>query len=344
MKTLSALTLLGFLSLAATALAGPTAPELSLSTIIQITAEDDLSDDHGVVFGNQRVRLVTRAKSDRMYGKLQVDFDKADDGAEDPATMDAVVKDAEAGYVVDERTRISFGLFKTPLGMDFLASGTKLDIIKRGMEKGLVIERAVGVMASVELPEGLGVQAGVFNPATRSRAIDGSGDTAPIAGEDYTFVGRGTWDRGPWHAEIAYGLAQSSAEAEGTAAEDYGVFDVGVRYQQGPLTAKAEFITGSGIENLDGRDQSVWYVHGGYMVTGWLEGVARFYSGQYEQGDLEQDASNLFLGANVFLTEDRRNGRLQVNYVISGGDAADWSGKGLVYADDAVLVHYQVLF
>jgi hypothetical protein len=344
LKTLSALTLLLLGPLAAIALAGPGAPEISLRTIIQITAEDDLSDDRGVVFGNQRVRLVTRAKSDRMYGKLQVDFDKADDGAPDPATMDAVVKDAEAGYVVDARTRISFGLFKTPLGMDFLSSGTNLDIIKRGMEKGLVIERAVGVMASVTLPEGLGVQAGVFNPATRSRAIDATSAAAPIAGEDYTFVGRGTWDRGPWHAEVAYGLAQSSAEVEGTTAEDYGVFDAGVRYQEGPVTAKAEFITGSGIENQDGRDQTVWYVHGGYMVTDWLEGVARYYGGRYERGDLEQDVGNLYLGANVFLTENRRNGRLQVNYVVSGGDAADWSGKGLVYADDAVLVHYQVMF
>jgi hypothetical protein len=54
------------------------------------------------------------------------------------------------------------------------------------------------------------------------------------------------------------------------------------------------------------------------------------------------------LGANFFLGSNKTNGRIQVNYVISGGDDAGsttpFAGTAKGYTDDALLAQYQVSF
>jgi len=58
--------------------------------------------------------------------------------------------------------------------------------------------------------------------------------------------------------------------------------------------------------------------------------------------------TNTYLGVNFYLGSNKTNGRLQLNYVISGGDNLGstnaYDGKAKGYTDDAFLAQYQVSF
>ncbi len=136
--------------------------------------------------------------------------------------------------------------------------------------------------------------------------------------------------------------------------------DFGARYKAGPFTGKFEYITGSDIKGTAGRDESVWFLHGGYKLNKTTELVARYYSAKadaYSANATSDKLTNLYLGATFWLGSSKTNGRLQLNYVIAGGDTGARNGatggttvsaynssvtKG--YTDDAIIVQYQVSF
>jgi len=231
--------------------------------------------------------------------------------------------------------------------MDFNTSGKKLDIVKRGMEKKLVLERTAGVMLSGrKIAGGVGYDLFYGNPAGRSSAY-GSGTT----GKDNAIAARVSYDMGKlMHAELSYGSSATSV----TGSSDYDVIDFAMAYKRGPITGKFEYVAGDNVLNVTGTKETVYLLHFGYQFSKMFEGVIRHYQGNNKpNGGTSTDLGNTYLGANLFLGSNKTNGRLQLNYVVASGDTTNggsdvagtaYNGIAKNYTDDAILIQYQVSF
>lgn len=291
--------------------------------------------DNGLRTGADRVRLGFKARYGSVFSKLQVDFNRKDISKR-TAGIPEIIKDAEVGYRFSNVASFKVGIFKTPVGMDFNTSGAKLDITKRGMEKALVLERTLGMMLSGRnIGPGLGYDIGFFNPATRSMAVNGG-----FAGKQYAYAVRLYYDTGKTlRAETSYGL---NREAGGIGTEDYGVWDAALSYKINGVTLKSEYINSRNIGGFDGKDQQVWYLHAGYLVTPMFESVIRHYQGKDDLNDT--NLNNTFIGLNVFLNPLKKHTtRIQLNYVIARGDKESWRGIG-GYKNGAFLAQFQFAF
>jgi len=268
------------------------------------------------------------------------------------------------------------GQFKTPLGMDFNTSGKKLDLTKRGMEKRLVLERTLGIMLSGrKIAGGFGYDVFYGNPSGRGAAsvtrsslnvVDtGNGDDLTAigadTGSDNTTVVRVMYDMGKMmHMELAVGKEAStgtmtitdSAGVVTTAnIEDYEVTDFAFRFASGPMTVKFEWIDGQNVRGVNGNDETVYFLHYGHKIGKKTELIARYYNAEMERiggGNANRDLQNTFIGANFFLGSNKTNGRVQVNYVVVGGDDIDatntYNGVARGYTDNAILTQYQMSF
>jgi len=335
------------LAVAASVTAGMAAPLTASAAVetkwfgfTQITAQkldqNKAAGTDGIVFGGDRIRIGYKLKDGKVFGKLQIDFNKTDSTAKS-GSLPEIIKDAVAGYKFSNAAKVSAGQFKTPIGMDFNTSGKKLDITKRGMEKKLVLERAVGAMLSGrKIAGGFGYDIFYGNPSLRSSAVD-TGTT----GKDNATAIRVMYDMGKlMHVELSSG--KSSVDG-GT---DYKVTDFALAYKRGPMTGKFEYIVGKGAKDNAAAKEKVWFAHFGYQFSKTFEGIARYYSAKDDASNLK--LSNLYLGANLFLGSNKTNGRLQLNYVIVGGDdinaSTTYGGVAKGYTDDALLFQYQVSF
>jgi len=293
------------------------------------TSENASGDGGGIAFGVDRIRIGYKAKFDSgAHSKLQVDFNRGTPGnTRGGLQAPDIIKDAVVGYKFNSAADIQVGERKAPIGMDFNTSGKKLDIVNRGMEKDYVIERTAGAFLFGGV-NNFGYAVFVGNPATRSGAVPSSG-AGSIGGEDYSYGGRVSYDMGKMlHAELSYGTSTTSNT--GAAADDYSVTDIGLKSQPMPnLTLKAEYLSGSSVGLVDGRDQTVWYLHGGYEFTPMLEGVLRYYNSTAETdgtfagtgGEDSLTMSETYVGLNVFLNPEKHHeARIQVNYIMPSGD------------------------
>ncbi len=302
-------------------------------------------DATGPVFGADRVRFGFKIKDGKVFGGLQADLNrKHESTAAKDGTLPEIIKDAFGGYKFNDAASIKVGQFKTPVGMDFNTSGKKLDITKRSMEKGLVLERAAGGMLSGrKIANGFGYDLFYGNVSGRSAAYGGSKDNT-----DASYAFRVMYDMGKmFHIEGSYGVTTDST----TGSEDYSVFDVAAKFKSGPHTVKGEYIAGSNVKNTKDSDENVWYLHYGFMVTKKIELLARHYQASSDKAGLDSTSmSNTYLGANFFLGSNKTNGRVQLNYVIASGDN-DVNGTTVYngvaakgYYDDVLLAQYQVSF
>jgi hypothetical protein len=300
----------------------------------QLTAER-LADEGGLGFGADRLRFNVQAAAAQWSGRVQLDFRVDDLGDHAPGTLPNLVQDLYADYRMSETHALRVGQFKTPLGMDFNVPDSTLDITKRGMETGLALNRAVGVMIAGRRG-GLGYDVGIFNPAGRSAAAQ---HVDSQVGEDNVAAARARYDREHWHAELAYG---QSPNAGGPSTADYRVTDFGFRYVRDRWSAKLEWIEGRGVFGVEGFDSRVYYVHGGFRPNPKWELVARHYDGRSALASAATSLTNTYLGATARLFEhERLDVRLQLNYVIAGGDRALYTGvRG--YRDDALLIQLQL--
>ncbi|NOZ37100.1 MAG: hypothetical protein GXP11_03335 [Gammaproteobacteria bacterium] len=342
------------LAVAASVTAGLAAPLAASAAVeskwfgfTQITAESKSQDkpNDGFVFGADRVRIGYKLKDGNVFGKLQIDFNKATSNGVSGSkvvnkngVLPEIIKDAVVGYKFSNASKVSLGQFKTPLGMDFNTSGKKLDITKRGMEKKLVLERAAGVMLSGRrIAGGFGYDIFYGNPAGRASAVGTNG----TVGKDHTTVARVSYDMGKlMHVELATGKSTVNG---GT---DYKATDFAMAYKRGPMTGKFEYIVGKGAKNQASAKETVWLLHYGYRFNKKFEGVVRYYDAKDDATNLK--LTNMYIGANIFLGSNKTNGRLQLNYVLVGGDkmgsANVYSGTAKGYTDSAILVQYQVSF
>ena len=350
------------------------AVEVKWFGFMQIMAEQldekKAKDQDGMTFSTDRIRIGFKLKDGNVFAKLQVDFEKGDKG-ENPSSIPEIIKDAEVGYKFNKNHSVKAGIFKTPLGMDFNTSGKKLDITKRGMEKSLVLERATGVMLSGRKISGFGYDVFFGDPANRS-AMVGSNKTGfkcPVApdpftqctkqpsnnggtrGDDTTTAFRISYDMGKsLHLEASSG---KSEQAGGAGTEDYKVTDFAVRWKGGPWMAKFEYIDASNLLGVKGVDSTVWYAHGTYKLSPKIDLVVRHYDGEVDDGTPggKIDLQNTYVGATFYLGSTRTNGRLQVNFVSTGGDdgaKGAWKtgldDASFGYLDDAILIQYQASF
>lgn len=340
-------------------------PEAKFFGYTQITAaagkgQYDNKDADGLRFGADSIRLGYKIKYDQVWGFLQVDFNKTD--KEDNIGIPEILKDAVVGYKFSKAAKVRAGLFKTPVGMDFSNPSKKLDITKRGMDTGLVLERAAGLMVSGrKIGGGFGYDVGVFNPAARSAAVTGG-----FAGDDMAYAGRLLFEQKNLHLEAYYGtstgagnmpesvivdMTKNPLEPKNvpavTNSEDYAVLGAGGIYKTGPLTLKAEYISGSDVKGKKGYDESVWYVHGGYAFDKHNELVLRHYAASSDAKGKETDLGNTYVGWNLYLTEHKIKTRIQLNYVFVSGDNKQFNGaaaKKYAYTDDVLLAQFQVGF
>lgn len=311
-------------------------------------AKSDTDKRDGLRFGADRVRFGIKANMNNIFGKLQVDFQKSDDDTK-LGQMDEIIKDAEIGYKFSNELSVKAGQFKTPVGMDFNISGASLDITKRGMEKKLVLERALGAMVSGREIRGMfGYDVGVFNPANRSSAVEnGSNDDDAYGapGNNLAYAARAMFDKGNIHAEVSFGLSE---EASGKAdSEDYSVLNLGVSYTLQDLILKGEYIAGSNVKGVDGADEDVWYLHAGYRFDPMFEGVLRHYQASDDLND--KDLGNTYLGLNIFLNENViKAARIQLNYVFVSGDKGfgddRYTGTTAGYLENVFLAQFQMAF
>lgn len=306
----------------------------------QLTAESTSIDD-AVGFGADAIRAGFRARSGAFTARVQLDFNAGDLSERQPGTLPNVIKDVDVVYSIDKHYSIRFGQFKAPIGYDFLRPGFDLDIAKRGMEKGLVLERTIGMMFSGrKLANGLGYDIGVFNPAGRSAATrhigSGVGDQT---GDDLSAAARVFIDPDKhWHAELSLGTSQN---AGGPATEDYKVADAAVHWRKEAWSVITEYTRGTDVRGVAGHDVDVWYVHAGFDFSPTVRGVLRHYAGTSELSGVETDLRNTWIGVTYFLGSDKRsNSRVMLNYIFADGDKQTYTGVG-GFGGNALFAQYQ---
>jgi hypothetical protein len=270
---------------------------------------------------------------------MQLDFAVDDLGDSRPGTLTNVILDLHATYQLEGKHSVRFGQYKTPLGMDFNTPAHQLDITKRGMEAGLVLNRDFGVMLTGrEILGGLSYDIGLFNPPGRSGATSYLDSQV---GQAVGQVARLRYDRSAWHAELSHGIAEN---AGGPNTMDYTVSNLGLRFSREGWTVKAEWIEGHDVLGIDGREEEVHYVHVTRELRPGLELVARHYTGRSHVSSETTDLDNTYIGLTKhFARQTRLQTRLQANYVFAGGDRSTYTGlRG--FREDALLVQLQLYF
>ena len=327
--------------------------------------------DSKVKFGADRIRLGWKYVAGNVRGKVFLDFNQATDDKEDVGAR-RVIKDAFISYVVDPAFIIKAGIIKTPVGMGFTIPGWNLDVIKRGFDKALAFERGEGLMISGrdmglgnngkvdgfemghERPwKGFGYDIMIANQTTRSGAV---AESNKADSEGNAYMGRLHFDyTEALHSEISYGV---SPEASGAAnSEDYKVLNVGVdsHFLDG-MNVKAEFYDVSGIKGATQHDMQTFALTYTAYITDSFEFALKSINGEEDQGGVERDIGNHYIGFNYYpsqvTTNKSRGGKrknnqhvVKVNYVSATGDSETFVGAGgTKYKDDAVLAMYQFKF
>lgn len=305
----------------------------------QLTAEHFDGAD-GIDFSADRIRAGARYSGGPLFGGLVLDFNVPNGGNTTPGTLNNIIKDVWAGWRFSPQWSAKAGQFKAPVGMDFNVPGNALDITKRGMEKPLVLERAVGAMLSGrKLGAGFGVDVGIFNQAGRSGAVNTPADGE---GERNAYAIRSLFDRGAWHAELSAGLSESAGAA--AVSDDYLVFDAGLRYQHAGWTGKLEWVSGDAVLGMDRREQTVAYAHVGRYIAPTVELVARHYAGTSELPTGEEfDLGNTYLGVNWWVADlPQASLRFQANLVLASQDKG--AGTAFIggFRQDVLLLQLQI--
>lgn len=336
--------------------------------------EGAVGEDGSVKFGAQRVRWGINYSAGKIRSKVFLDFNQAHDS--NKVGMVDMMKDVFVAYQESDAFTVKAGLIKTPHGMSFTIPGWNLDIVERGFDKQLSLERNVGLMISGrdmffgsdakvngfemghERPwKGFGYDLMIANPAGRSGAVLANDELAADmqTNDANAYIGRVMFD---WtelfHGEMSYAV---SAQAGGIDTEDYTSLNIGVDSHFGPSNVKAEYYDSNNIKGIKDYKESTLALTGTHFVTGNLELAVKHIMGDAEKGGTSTSLSNTYVGFNLFLDQvatkmtrsDKRKmnaHKVVFNYVIAGGDTDGdkvWNGlKG--YKDNAWLAQYQVKY
>ncbi len=328
------------------------------------------SQDASVKFGAQRVRMGFKYIAGPLRGKLFLDFNKPHDKAKDIG-VPQMVKDAFVTYFVDNTLAVKLGAIKMPHGMGFTIPGWNLDVVERGFDKALAMERNMGLMLSGraiggksgqkvnglemghERPwDGFGYDIMIANQAARSAAITGA-----TVGDANSYAGRVMYDAGEMlHTELSYAISQ---DAGGTGTEDYKSLNFGVDSHFGEANVKFEMYRSENVKGEAGWDINTYALTGTYYTTPTLELAVKHIQGSASRnGNADTDIGNTYLGFNYYIapfdskmnrsSKRKRNAhRIQVNYVVASGDTDGINKKTdllKAYTEDSWLVQYQYKF
>lgn len=331
--------------------------------------------DAGIKFGADRIRLGWKYFSGPVKGKVFLDFNQATDSKEE-VNLRRVIKDAFITYMEDKAFAVKVGLIKTPLGMGFTIPGWNLDVIKRGFDKKLAFERGTGIMLSGrdlgygndgkvnglemghERPwKGFGYDIMVANQTSRSGAVsvkyDDDSAKKKNTGQDNSYIGRVMYD---WteliHAEMAYGIVK---QAGGSGTDDYEALNIGLDSHFDKSNLKLEYYNVKNIKGTTGWDMSTLALTGTHYVTDSVELAIKDIRGFEDNKGVESDVSNTYIGVNYYINQannkmnrgnkrNRNQHRMQLNYILAGGDTDTFKGVGGLFKDDAILAQYQFKF
>jgi len=322
---------------------------------IQVGVVSNSSQKNAYTFETDRIRLGWKYISGPLAAKVFLDFakEKADNGG---IGVSDVVKDAFIAYKFSNAVVIKIGVIKTPLGMSFTIPGWNLDVIKRGFDKKLALERAFGVMISGrnigfdnygkvdglemghERPwKGFGYDLMISGQNGRSGAV-----TNANPGDGNAYIGRIMFD---WtellHAEASYGISQSAGGIDAskynpnTGSKDYKVFNFGIDSHFNSANIKAEYFDTKNIRGVAGWNIKTMALTGTYYLVDTLEVAVKYIGGIGEKiGFYGTNVSNTYLGLNYYINpknnkmdrqskRKRNRHRIQLNYVLAGGDAGN---------------------
>lgn len=345
--------------------------------------EGVLGDDSNAVaqFGAQRVRLGANYTAGKVRGKLFLDFNQPYDAGKDEAGLPKVIKDAFVTYFENKALAVKVGLIKMPHGMGFTIPGWNLDVVERGFDKRLAMERNTGIMISGrdlgfgnngkvtgfemghEVPwKGFGYDVQIANQAGRSGAVVNA-----VPGNANSYAGRVMFD---WteifHTELSYAVSQNAGGIEGQVVngtplaedtEDYQSLNFGIDSHFGPSNVKFEMYNSDNVRGEKGFNTSTYAFTGTHYVTDTLELALKHIQGHNVRNSETTDLGNTYVGFNFYpeafdnkmdrSSKRKRNAhRMQFNYVLASGDTDGdkvWNGLG-GFKDDAWLFQYQYKF
>lgn len=337
-------------------------------------ADDTLAGDYK--FEADRIRLGWKYTSGVVRGKVFLDFAKKGEDTGGIGVPD-VIKDAFITYYGGKALAVKAGVIKTPVGMGFTIPGWNLDVIKRGFDKKLAFERDFGIMVSgrdigfgdtgkvngLEMGhekawKGFGYDIMIAGQAGRSGAVT---DAKPGNGNAY--MARVMYDWGDiLHTEASYGISE---EAGGEGTEDYKVMNFGLDSHFGRGNFKAEYYDTENVRGEADWDIRTLALTGTYYITDTLEAAVKYIGGSADKSGESADVSNTYIGLNYYINPKnnkmdrnskraRNRHRIQLNYVLAGGDAGDADANiaaefekyasGAFFTQDAVLMQYQFKF
>jgi len=330
-----------------------------------------------------RIRLGWKYFSGPLAGKVFLDFAKTGDAG---SGMPNIIKDAFIAYKFNNAAVVKAGMIKTPVGMGFTIPGWNLDVIKRGFDKKLAFERAAGLMLSGRTIGGSGKVNGL--EMGHERPWHGFGYDLMISGQtgrsgavknakvgnNNAYMGRVMYDNGQsLHIEAGYGVSKEAGGTNGakdvnknviatTNLEDYKVLNIGIDSHFDGANVKAEYYDTKNIQGVKNWNMKTIALSGTYYFTDTLEGAVKYISGSGDKGSTSAKASNTYIGLNYYINpknnkmdrksrRSRNQHRVQLNYVLAGGDAGDANAKtvfkyagGAFYKDNAILAQYQFKF
>jgi hypothetical protein len=252
---------------------------------------------------------------------LQLDVAVDDLSRQRAGTLPNGVLDLYVQLPLRDRHRLRIGQFKTPLGMDFSVPGVGLSITQRGLEAGLVLNRATGVMLSGEsaIP-GLGYDVGAFAVPGRSGAVRMQSNQED---DEVAITARLRYDRGAVYVEGSWGSVDA---AGGPGTDRYRVYDLAARYRMNDWQFVFEWIEGDGVRGEGDRTERGYYVGAEYRVRSNLDLVVRHYEGRSHR-DATSELANTYVGVSYQLPPmGRMTARVQFNYLLADKDTRSYTG------------------
>jgi len=312
--------------------------------------------DASIKFGAQRIRLGLKYKNGGVHSKLFVDFmqDTSDKGVGIPN----IIKDAIMGYKFNKAADIKLGIMKMPVGMGFTTSGADLDVVERGFDKKLALERNAGLMISGRgIAGGFGYDIMFANQAARSGAVTGELDSKKKATAHVnSYAVRGMYDLGEvLHAELAYGVSPKAGNTK--TSKDYSVLSLGLDSHYNEFNGKFEYLMANNIQGIKDYKETTMAITAGYYVLPNTELMVKHIIGSATKNKKDTSISNTYLGVNVFLGANSnainkkskramQKHKLQFNYVIASGDTDSATKSDVLKAktDDYFVAVYQIAF
>lgn len=298
----------------------------------------DSTKEAGFVVKPKRIRIGHSWQDGKYFSKLQAELQQADGKKLAINGSSDIVLDAYVGYNFSKTLSVKAGAFPMPLGMDFLTSIKKIDIAERGADAKLVLNRAVGVMASNSYSfwnSKFSYDIAFAGPASRLSFVESPNKS------DHSMALRFAFDKGSLHWENSVGIT-SGAYAEGSSNRKFGVVNTGVSYKWNSWTLKGEGTyvqTDETSDDLPGNAEPhrVSSFTAIYKFNDKWEGVFKAYLLEHRvASEADQKLTNVYYGVNY---KASKSVSIRANYIsVSGKNKEDWSGLGGHKADTAVVL------